>query len=127
MSNRSSPVALAVSAALIAALPVMPAALQAAEPEGEDIAEFVVTGTRVADRSALDTAVPVDVISGDSLTNMGVTEIAQALSVSLPSMSLTAPPRKYRLPLTRVRSDTSCARTSASVIESVISGGGSRN
>ncbi len=40
------------------------------EPE-EELQEIVVTGTRVADRSALETAVPVDVISSESLRNLG--------------------------------------------------------
>ncbi|MBC7984222.1 MAG: TonB-dependent receptor plug domain-containing protein, partial [Candidatus Obscuribacterales bacterium] len=51
----------------------------------------VVTGTRVADRSALETAVPVDVVSSEALQNLGVTEINQALSVSLPSFNFPRP------------------------------------
>ena len=51
----------------------------------------VVTGTRVADRSALETAVPVDVISNEALQNLGVSEVNQALSVSLPSFNFPRP------------------------------------
>jgi iron complex outermembrane receptor protein len=57
----------------------------------EEINEVVVTGTRVANRSALDTAVPVDVVSAETLTNLGVSEISQALSVALPSYNFPRP------------------------------------
>ena len=40
----------------------------------DDLEQVVVTGTRVANRSALETAVPVDVIPVDTLTNIGVTD-----------------------------------------------------
>ena len=53
--------------------------------------QVVVTGTRVANRSALDTPVPVDVIPADTLQNLGVTEINQALSVALPSFNFPRP------------------------------------
>ncbi|MEO7773540.1 MAG: TonB-dependent receptor [Steroidobacteraceae bacterium] len=59
--------------------------------ETAELIELVVTGTRVADRSALDTAVPVDVINSEALTNLGVSEIAQALSIALPSLNFPRP------------------------------------
>lgn len=51
----------------------------------------VVTGTRMPNRSALNTTAPLDVISGESLQNMGVAEINQALSVALPSLNFPRP------------------------------------
>jgi iron complex outermembrane receptor protein len=51
----------------------------------------VVTGTRVANRTALDTASPVDIISADSLKTGGTTEINQALSLALPSLNFPRP------------------------------------
>ena len=51
----------------------------------DELEQVVVTGTRVGNHSALDTAVPVDVVKSDALTNLGVAEINQALSVALPS------------------------------------------
>jgi iron complex outermembrane receptor protein len=51
----------------------------------------VVTGTRVANRTALDTASPVDIISAESLKTSGTTEINQALSLSLPSLNFPRP------------------------------------
>ena len=58
---RNNIVALFVAAALAQA-----AAAQEADTSGADALEqVVVTGTRVANRSVLDTAVPVDVVSSD--------------------------------------------------------------
>ncbi|PWF48399.1 TonB-dependent receptor plug domain-containing protein, partial [Massilia glaciei] len=54
-------------------------------------ATVVVTGTRVANRSVLDTSAPVDVISADSLKQSGSTEINQALAVALPSLNFPRP------------------------------------
>jgi iron complex outermembrane receptor protein len=54
-------------------------------------ATVVVTGTRVANRTALDTTSPVDIISADSLKSSGSTEINQALSLALPSLNFPRP------------------------------------
>jgi iron complex outermembrane receptor protein len=51
----------------------------------------VVTGTRVANRTALDTASAVDIISAESLKTSGTTEINQALSLALPSLNFPRP------------------------------------
>jgi iron complex outermembrane recepter protein len=53
--------------------------------------QIVVTGTRVAKRTALDTASPVDVIAPEALENLGVNEINQALSIALPSFNFPRP------------------------------------
>jgi iron complex outermembrane receptor protein len=50
-----------------------------------------VTGTRVTNRSSLETAVAVDVVTGETLRNGGVTELNQALSVALPSFNFPRP------------------------------------
>jgi iron complex outermembrane recepter protein len=64
----------------------------AQSPTGPAATEtIVVTGTRVEDRSALDTAVPVDVVQGEALQRLGVTEVNQALSVALPSFNFPRP------------------------------------
>lgn len=81
-------------ACLFAASPLL---LQAQQSFAQDAAEdepleqVVVTGTRVANRSALETAVPVDVVSGEQLRNLGVTEVNQALAVMLPSFNFPRP------------------------------------
>jgi len=54
-------------------------------------ATVVVTGTRVANRTALDTAAPVDIISAETLKNAGSTEMNQALSMALPSLNFPRP------------------------------------
>jgi iron complex outermembrane receptor protein len=58
----------------------------AAEPvdEGDEV---VVTGTRAAGRSRLETASPVDVLSSNSLRQQGTTEVAQALANVAPSVN----------------------------------------
>jgi len=59
--------------------------------ETAELEQIIVTGTRVADRSATDTAVPIDVVSAAALTNVGVTELNQALSTALPSFNFPRP------------------------------------
>ena len=54
-------------------------------------ATVVVTGTRVANRTALDTAAPVDIISAETLKNTGSPELNQALAVALPSLNFPRP------------------------------------
>ncbi len=63
----------------------------AAPAEDSNAATVVVTGTRVANRTALDTAAPIDIISAETLKNSGSTEISQALSVALPSLNFPRP------------------------------------
>ncbi|HVY88512.1 MAG TPA: TonB-dependent receptor, partial [Hyphomonadaceae bacterium] len=52
---------------------------------------IIVTGTRVKDRSVLDTAVPVDVVTDEVLEQQGTTELSQALSQVLPSFNYPRP------------------------------------
>ncbi len=82
------------NAALVAGAigPALSAAAQdVSNPRVVDIEQIVVTGTRVPDRSATETAVPVDVVSSETLSNVGVTEINQTLSVMLPSFNFPRP------------------------------------
>jgi len=82
------------SAALVAGVlsPLAAAVAQnVAAPKVVEVEQIVVTGTRVPDRSATETAVPVDVVSGEAISNVGVTEINQALSVMLPSFNFPRP------------------------------------
>jgi iron complex outermembrane receptor protein len=66
-------------------------AQNASQGGADELEQVVVTGTRVANRSALDTAVPVDIVPTDALTNIGVAELNQALSVALPSFNFPRP------------------------------------
>jgi len=82
-------------AAATAALSSGASAAQAQEDAaGEDARtlETVVTiGTRVANRSALDTAAPVDVVSAEAIQSIGVGELNQALAVNLPALNFPRP------------------------------------
>ncbi|MDP3853273.1 TonB-dependent siderophore receptor [Phenylobacterium sp.] len=86
MNSRHILLATASAATLLTAGQAM---AQAAAPT--EVEEFIVTGTRAANRTVLDTAVPVDVISAAELGNLGVTELNQALSVALPSFNFPRP------------------------------------
>jgi iron complex outermembrane receptor protein len=78
--------------AIAFASPVFAQTAPAAAPEaGEEEAVVIVTGTRVAARSAIDTAVAVDVISASDLAKVGVTEVSQALAQTVPSFNFPRP------------------------------------
>jgi iron complex outermembrane receptor protein len=84
------------AAATMAIAAMAPAALAqegpaAAEEDARTLETVVTLGTRVANRSALDTAAPVDVISSEAIRNIGVGELNQALSVNLPSFNFPRP------------------------------------
>jgi iron complex outermembrane recepter protein len=64
----------------------------AAAPQDDSVLdEIVVTGTRAANRSRLDTLAPVDVITADTLSNRGTTELAAALAQAVPSLTFPRP------------------------------------
>ncbi|GFE90469.1 TonB-dependent receptor plug domain-containing protein [Steroidobacter agaridevorans] len=88
-NNASGSLRLAASLPLL--LMTAPAMAQTAGEGNKEIEQVIVTGTRVANRSALDTAVPVDVVSGEQLQNLGVSEVSQALSVTVPSFNFPRP------------------------------------
>lgn len=85
-----SPLTLAIAAALIA--PSLMAQQSTTDTaEKESIEQIVVTGTRVAGRSASDTAVPIDIINTEVLERSGSTELNQVLSTALPSFNFPRP------------------------------------
>ncbi|WAC59907.1 TonB-dependent receptor plug domain-containing protein [Brevundimonas sp. SL130] len=88
----TSPVLL-VTVSAFALLSAAPAFAQekAASDEAANVDEIVVTGTRVANRSRLDTLAPVDVVTAQSLQNRGTTEFATALAQSVPSLTFPRP------------------------------------
>jgi outer membrane receptor protein involved in Fe transport len=85
------PAVVAVAFLLPAALVFKPADAQTDASSDAEAAQVVITGTRVQNRSALETAVPVDVLSSDLFRNRGVPEISQALSAALPSYNYPRP------------------------------------
>ncbi|RZI56307.1 MAG: hypothetical protein EOP94_04345, partial [Zymomonas sp.] len=52
---------------------------------------IIVTGTRATNRTVADSAVPIDVISGDSLTNSGLGETNKILNNLVPSFNFPQP------------------------------------
>ena len=82
----------AAATAMLASLSVVTATAQDADGEDVKTLDVVVsTGTRVANRSALDTPVAVDVVPVEALSAIGIGELNQALSVALPSFNFPRP------------------------------------
>lgn len=94
ISTRAALLAFTSAAALMAA-PLAASAQQVTPPQNPaatEIDEVVVTGTRTAGRSRLDTIAPVDVISGETLSRQGAgTETATALAATAPSINFPRP------------------------------------
>ena len=88
---RAASPALLATVSAVALLSAAPAFAQEAPDEAATVDEIVVTGTRVPNRSRLDTLAPVDVVSAQSLQNRGTTEFATALAQSVPSLTFPRP------------------------------------
>jgi iron complex outermembrane receptor protein len=81
--------------AVAGALALAPAQAQEAAPtaptaaDAGDVEELIVTGTAATDRTALDSPVPVDLISGEDLARTGAVsdELGQALAIAAPSFN----------------------------------------
>ncbi len=86
-----------LSACIIAALGFVatPSMAQEAQNDPQAAAEetdrIAVTGTRRRDRSIADSAVPIDVISSEALTETGLTETSAILARLLPSFNFPRP------------------------------------
>ena len=78
--------------ALIVALLVSPVAVPAAlaQDSAETIEEVVVVGSRRAGRTATDSPVPVDVVSGNDFENQGTSDMDDLLRNLLPSYNVTS-------------------------------------
>ncbi|HEV7313927.1 TonB-dependent receptor [Sphingopyxis sp.] len=85
----------ATSFLAIAAFAAAPAYAQDTNiPAGDEAAqgdEIIVTGTRAAGRSRLDSPAPVDVLGGETLRRQGSTELGQALATVAPSIDFKRP------------------------------------
>jgi len=85
---------LLLAAASAAALSGVAHAQTEAPAGGNDsvaVDEVIVTGTRVVGRSRLDTLAPVDVVTAKTLQQRGTTELAAALSATVPSITFPRP------------------------------------
>ncbi len=92
--RKVSPFPLSLCAAgVMLALAGTSGAQESPAPQGDEEAdqEIVVTGTRVAARSRLDSVAPVDVLTQDALVSQGSTELAEALSTAAPSINFPRP------------------------------------
>jgi iron complex outermembrane receptor protein len=87
---RKSTLRVAIAAALgVCASPQLLA--EDTDKPDKSLDEVVVTGTRVATRTRLDSLAPVDVLSAKALESKGTTELAQALSTAAPSLDFPRP------------------------------------
>ena len=66
-------------------------AQSAPQSQTTTVDEVVGTGTRVAGRSRLDTLVPVDVVTSETLQQRGSTELAAQLAASVPALNFPRP------------------------------------
>ena len=86
---------LMISAALLAALAAMVGTASAQEAGGAaatELEEVVVLGTRRLDRSAADSPVPVDVVSGDDFLAHGGSDMDDLLAATVPSYNVSQEP-----------------------------------
>jgi len=84
--NKSRAALVALALPLTLAMPLQTLA------ESSEIEEVIVTGTRVADRSAADSTVPVDVITGSEFRENASTDIQDMLRTSVPSYDVNTQP-----------------------------------
>lgn len=86
---KRTPLALTIAIALSAPMPLL--AQSSGQDDARELDRIVVTGTRVAGRSATDTAAPLDIVGVQALERTGSPELNQALSVALPSFNFPRP------------------------------------
>jgi iron complex outermembrane receptor protein len=85
MAKRVLPTAIALALLAPAAYTPMVFAQQASD----DVEEIVTIGSRRPQRSASDSSVPIDVISGDEFNNMGFADLNEMLKTSVPSFNIS--------------------------------------
>src|SRR5687767_11192304 len=68
-----------------------PGGAPATAPVPDQATTIIVTGTRRTDRTIEDSPVPIDVISGEQLTNSGQTETNKILNQLVPSFNFPQP------------------------------------
>lgn len=85
MAKRVLPAAIALALLAPAAYTPMVFAQQA----NDDVEEIVTIGSRRPQRSASDSSVPVDVISGEEFANMGFADLNEMLKTSVPSFNIS--------------------------------------
>jgi iron complex outermembrane recepter protein len=86
-----SAVSLVATGALAQSKTATTAAAAPAAAAGGDVEELVVTGSRAAPVSRLETLAPVDVVTAQALQKRGSTELAAALAATVPSLDFPRP------------------------------------
>ena len=74
---------------------------QTAIAQDAGLEEVIITGTRLSDRSAQDSPVPVDVISGSEMRTNGSTDLQDMLRTQVPSFDINAQPISDAATITR--------------------------
>jgi iron complex outermembrane receptor protein len=74
---------------------------QTAMAQDAGLEEVIITGTRLSDRSAQDSPVPVDVISGSEMRTNGSTDLQDMLRTQVPSFDINAQPISDAATITR--------------------------
>ena len=85
----------------VSGLALAVALAQGAVAQDEGLEEVIVTGTRLADRSASDSPVPVDVISGNDMRSQGSTDLQDMLRTQVPSFDVNTQPISDAATITR--------------------------
>jgi iron complex outermembrane receptor protein len=85
----------------VSGLALAVALAQGAVAQDEGLEEVIVTGTRLADRSASDSPVPVDVISGTDMRSQGSTDLQDMLRTQVPSFDVNTQPISDAATITR--------------------------
>lgn len=88
---RKNAISLAIAIPLAVSIPTT-AMSQQEEAAEENLEQIIVTGTRLSDRSAADSPVPVDVISGDEFRQNSSTDVQDMLRTAVPSFDVNTQP-----------------------------------
>lgn len=87
---RQSTPALLITASAFALITATPALAQD-QTQADSVDDIVVTGTRVQNRSRLDSVAPVDVVTAETLQQRGSTELATQLAATVPALNFPRP------------------------------------
>lgn len=88
MSNKFKLKSLVVAMGLALVATPIYVAEEATEEEADDNEVIIVTGTRRTERSVGESMVPIDVVTGDDLANMGTTDLNDMLRTTVPSYNV---------------------------------------
>ena len=85
----------------VSGLALAVAMAQGAVAQDNDLEEVIITGPRLSDRSAQDSPVPVDVITGTEMRSNGSTDLQDMLRTQVPSFDINAQPISDAATITR--------------------------